>query len=380
MRKERVFIFGIVLIIVFAACGGGKKESGGENATLKEEKMISESFLGSWCGNDIAVIDQGTKFQLDFEEEITYHAGGPFEEKLTYKVISVNEIELYFDFTMGSSSFMEASNGEKKNEKGCADPVMKCKLISETEMEVQTFKDKCGQVPEDITITLNKLDDREFCSFADYEEDYADDPFVAVVGYLDSEELMALFGKREPEDITDFFLLIPDDDCFGLTVDERKKMVQGERLDGWSQMAIGEKDIKNRYLNLSGAFEGKWEMYAEEVEDVWMVAVNVQFCGPFCITHLGDSFLYENRRLMKVSYANLAGYQNFWPELFFDFDKLTSEQIDKVEEIWVDDSSAILFDLPRDGKTITMYVDNLPYLEEDIPEEAFKVVKTEMWK
>ena len=363
----------IILLFAFVACGG--------KTTTKDFKKLPEQFLGEWCGNDISVIDAGTIFQLRFEEDIvTYYTRGPFQEELTVKVISDEEVELYFDMIMGSTSFARAQGDMEERE--CKTLVAKCKLLSENEMEVTTFKDECGQIPEDITITLHKLGEDEFCPYASYEDDFSDDPFVNVVAYFDSRELIKLLGKRNPENITDFFLLLPDDICFGLSVDDRKRMVDGERVGAGEQMAIGKKDTENRYLNLSGAFEGTWEMYAQEDEGFWLVAVNYQSCGPQCVTEIAQSYIFEDRRLLEISYANLAGHQNYWVELFFDFDKLTADQIESVKEIWDENSDVqdILFRLPQDGKNITMYIDNLPYLDADIPNEAFTEVTVEMWK
>lgn len=371
MKKTHISL--IILLFAFGACGG--------KTATEDVKELPEQFLGEWCGNDISVIDQGTFFRLEFEEDVvTYYTGGPFQEELTAKVISDDEIELYFDLIMGSIGFTRVQDNMQNGD--CKIVVAKCKLLSENEMLVETFEDKCGQIPGNISITLTKLGEEEFCSYASYEDDFSDDPFVKVEAAFDNRELIDLLGKREPEDITDFFLLLPDDVCFGLTVEERQKMVKGEDIDGWSQMSFGKKDIENRYLNLSGAFEGTWEMYAQQEENFWLVAVNVQFCGPFCITHLGQSYMFENRRLMSTSYANLAGYQNYWTELFIDFDKLTPEQAEHAKMVWNEysDVENILFRLPQDGKNITMYIDNLPYLDYDIPVEALNEVTAEMWK
>lgn len=368
---NKIYTSLIILLFVFFACGGRTK--------AEDRKELPEQFLGEWCGNDISVVDEGTIFQFHFEEDIvTYYTRGPFQEELTVKVISDVEVELYFDMIMGSISFSEAQ-GDMQN-KECKTLVAKCKLLSENEMEVMTFKDECGQIPEDITITLHKLNEGEFCSYASYENDYNDDPFVEVKASFYSRELIRLLGKREPEIITDFFLLLPDDVCFDLSVDERKKMVDGERVGEWSQMAIGQKDIENRYLSLSGAFEGTWEMYAQQDDGFWLVAVNSQSCGPLCMTDIAQSYIYEDRRLMSTNYANLAGFQDVWAELFFDFDQLTALQIEEVKEVWDDSIGNILFRLPQDGKNITMYIDDLPYSDIDIPEKAFKEITVEMWK
>ena len=370
---NKIYTSLIVLLFAFVACAGKTKAG--------NRKELPEPFLGTWCGNDISVVDEGTIFQLEFEEDIvTYYTGGPFQEELIVKVISEDIIELYFDMIIGSTSFASAQ-GDMENRE-CKTLVATCKLLSESEMEVVTFKDDCGQIPENITITLHKLNDDEFCTYASYEDDFSNDPFVQVVASFDSRELIRLLGKREPESIADLFLLLPDDVCFDLSVDKRKRMLDGEKVGEWSQMSIGQKNIENRYLSLSGAFEGTWEMYAQQDDGFWLVAVNYQSCGPRCVTDFAQSYIFEDRRLLSISYANLAGYQDYWVELFIDFDKLTVEQTESVKEIWDENSDIqdILFRLPQDGKRITMYIDNLPYLDVDVPNDTFREVTAEMWK
>ena len=118
----------------------------------------------------------------------------------------------------------------------------------------------------------------------------------------------------------------------------------------------------------------------EEGDGNWWIAVNGQFCGPFCITHIANSYSLQDNHLIHHTDANLAGYQDVWVELFIDFDRLTPQQQEAARKIWEENGyESVLFKLPRDGKTVTMYIDELPYLDEEIPSEAFRQITNKIW-
>ncbi|HPX76257.1 MAG TPA: hypothetical protein PLW77_06730 [Bacteroidales bacterium] len=219
-------------------------------------------------------------------------------------------------------------------------------------------------------------------------EEEGDDPFAEVIATYSSEQLQKILGKPEPTDVRDLFILLPDEVCIlyaNTTQEDRQQMAKGKFKGEIDRMWIDNLDLSSGYLDLDGhvmGFEGLWEMFAKKIDDIWWIAVNEQNCAAMCYTIQANTYSFENGTLTKHSNANLAGYQDVWAELFIDFDKLTETQKKQANEIWESNNGIkdILFRLPRDGKTITMYIDKLPYLEEDIPESAFKKVKTEIWK
>lgn len=208
-----------------------------------------------------------------------------------------------------------------------------------------------------------------------------DDPFSEVIIQYSPQQLKQLLGKAEPQDVRDFLVLLPDSFCYNFSAADRKRVAQGERVGDYGGLALGEVDIPNGYLNLSGAWEGSWEMFAKKVDGTWRLAINQQYCGPACYTHIADTYTFENGTLTRHTYANLAGYQDVWVELFVDFDQLTEAQQKQANEIWDENGiDAVLFRLPRDGKTITMYIDMFPYLDAEIPETAFKEITAEIYQ
>ncbi len=361
-------VFWTLMTLVFSlgACSNNAVVS----AYANEE--VPENICGSWTGIDNAE----DLFQLEIncgenQAEIHYYNGGPFIERFEYKRISESEIELYHKSLEGSTSFMRAAESKARE---CATAVMKCRLISENEIEVSTFAYDCGYVPQNIKIVLRR--ETEEIQVERPEEN----PFVELVKEYKPEELQHLLDKAQPQNIKDFFLLLPEEDCFEIPAELRVQMLQNKPLEQWDYMAIEEVDVENRYLNLTGPLEGKWEMYAQEVDDVWFIAVNWQVCGPACYTEIAKTYIYDNGQLILDYSANLAGYQDLWPELFIDFSMLNEEQERAAREIWEENKYEVLYDLPRDGKTVSMYVEPLLYIDEDIPWDAFRTVESEIWK
>ncbi|NLX67360.1 MAG: hypothetical protein GXZ19_11465 [Bacteroidales bacterium] len=216
-------------------------------------------------------------------------------------------------------------------------------------------------------------------------EGESDNPFSTVVAEYTPEQIKQLLGKSAPENVKDLFpLLSPEDIFFGLKAEERKQLVKQKKYvteSGSMTFLVNETETGENYLSFIGTFEGIWEMFAKKKGDTWWIAVNSQFCGALCYTHIANCYTFHNNRLTLHTDANLAGYQDVWPELFIDFDQLTADQQETVKKIWDKKlNELILFNLPRDGKTITMYIDELPYLDEDIPYEVFKKVETDIWE
>lgn len=207
-----------------------------------------------------------------------------------------------------------------------------------------------------------------------------DDPFSELILQYSPEEIREIIGKTDPQDVTDLLLLLPETDFlfyFNFDVEQRKRMLDGDTI---SYVELAEIDIANGYI-LSG-YEGAWEMFAKKIHDVWWIALHENNCGEQCSTIQAKTYTFDSGKLIQRNYANLAGYQDVWLELFIDFDQLTEAQQKLANDIWEesDVSSNVLFKLPRDGKTITMYIEAYPYIEAGIPESAIKKVKKEIWK
>ena len=86
--------------------------------------------------------------------------------------------------------------------------------------------------------------------------------------------------------ITVFFELLPEE-CFfdpAPTAGQRKELLDGKTVNG---LRIGVRDIRNGYMNLTGPFEGVWEMCFWNTADKGkLVAVNARSCGPVCRARL----------------------------------------------------------------------------------------------
>ncbi len=350
-----------------------------QSTAAEGDQSLPAIFAGEWCNAD-AYEETGEYFNLIIEAgeaaRIYFTNGGPFEEDFSFRVIAENELELYFESLMGSTSL----KGGKSSGNDCSSPVMRCKIGPEGRMQIETFSDACGFVPKNIRLELHRLQQGEISYLTGESDSGSENPFSEVVATYSPDELKRLIGKESPENIGDLFLLLPDQDCFEIQASDRKQMLKGKKIGEWDQMTVGELDVKNRYLNISGAYEGSWEMFAKREGELWWIAVNYQSCVPLCQTEIASTYTFSNGTLTLHTDANLAGYQDLWPELFIDFGKLNKQQQQAARRVWEENEYAVLYRLPRNGKTITMYLEQQPYLDEDIPENAFIEVTAEMWQ
>lgn len=61
-----------------------------------------------------------------------------------------------------------------------------------------------------------------------------DDPFSELIVQYSPQQLQQILGKKEPQDVIDLFLLLPESDFlryFNFTVEQRKKMIQAIRFN-----------------------------------------------------------------------------------------------------------------------------------------------------
>ena len=211
-----------------------------------------------------------------------------------------------------------------------------------------------------------------------------DNPFEIEVLSYSADDLKHRIGKSNPENIKDLFLLLPDKYVFEYSLDERKQMLGGKKVGGGVEMRIEDLDLKNHYLNIQGNYTGIWELCAKREGDFWLFAINRNECAQYCFTEYAKMFSYKNGVIKELKYANLAGYQDLWPELFLDYSMLTDEQIEYIEQEWskltsLDFDLRVLYKLPKNGKTIEMYIDNGFFEEMPLPFEALKFVEADMW-
>lgn len=368
----------ILITVLFALTSCGWSCTQQQNAEARSDWSL---FIGRW---DQIGLEEGEYFQLEFRSqddstvnEVSFSVLGPFEEILRAKAVSERQIELYFEFLM-------MAHRETPDDKTLAEcrgqKVADCTINPDGTMVLEIYTDKCGMLPANTTILLQKKGaDVIYGLEEEEEEDSGRGGPVDFLSNYTPEQLQQLIGKTEPHDVRDFLALIPAESCFNYSVEERQKLMQGKGVGEFSGVQIGEHDAKNGYLNLVGPFEGIWEMFAKKINEIWWIAVNQQFCGPLCYTYIANTYmLFPDGDFLQSHEANLAGYQDVWLELFLDLEQLSSEQQKQAKEAW-EESRGVLFQLPRDGKTITMYIDPLPYLDNNIPESAFRKISVEIW-
>ncbi len=162
MKNSSKSIYLIVLILFTPALllSQSKKEN--------PQKKILEKFVGRWCDMDNSDIDGS--FQLFFSQdseagnEIGYRTGGPFCAYLSAKVISDDELELYFEFMDATPAFYQVSGYEKLSEKyDCSKKVASIKMIDSNRIKINTYQNKCAYIPQDIELLLYKLNEDEYC-------------------------------------------------------------------------------------------------------------------------------------------------------------------------------------------------------------------------
>ena len=358
-----------------------------DNSKSNKQAEDWNNFFGSWCNNE-GWEQGGLYFNLNFKAqndtltEISFATGGPFEEILSGKLVSDTKAELYFNYLMGTHTPDDVINSaDSKNDTKIK--VAECTLQPDGTMKVETFSDEAGLIPEGKAIVLRKLGKNESCvpGISENEDGFGDPSSVTVAEYT-PKQIRQILGKDKPQNVLDLFLLLPESDCFDLSIADRKKIISGETYsdeNGLMLISRAEEDVLNNYLSLGGTFEGIWEMCSHEEDGIPLFAVNQQSCGPACVTERANLYSLEQGKILQHAETNLARFQSLSLDLFLDTDQLTNAQKTKAQKIWDESNNAVLFKLPRDGNTIKMYIEEMPYLDEGIPSEAFREVKTSMW-
>lgn len=146
--------FTLFLAFAIMICGVEKAEA---------QSINWKKFFGEWNKNNE---EKGEYFILNFKNnadtlsEISYSVMGPFEEILSGKLISNTKAELYFDYIVGSISFNKIAGKDDATLKECRKKkVADCTINSDGTMTLQTYYDKCGQLPQSTKIILRKSTD-----------------------------------------------------------------------------------------------------------------------------------------------------------------------------------------------------------------------------
>jgi len=153
------------------------------------------------------------------------------------------------------------------------------------------------------------------------------------------------------QSIEDHFLSVPDTSLLGLSKAERKLILDIHKAPERKAQtdhgyAIEILDVKNGYLRLGGAIEGRLEMcYWKLGDGKSLVAVYQEGCGPLCYVERFDFFVCDGR-----SYA-ARNTGDVLPDLSRAFlKKPASRSLKELERR--DLPANVLFRLPRRGKNI----------------------------
>lgn len=176
-------------------------------------------------------------------------------------------------------------------------------------------------------------------------------------------ELRRMIKKACPESINDIFLMLPQENCMNLTVEERRNVLNGERA-GSGQFK--REFSNNQYMSLTNSSGDVWEMRAIEKDDVWHIAITWQ-----CEYSGYEPYCYSDGILYSCAQWDLSYEQDSWPEQFIDYELLTPEQQEKATAVW-QKGVRCLYRLPRQGSIATKFIDRAPYSGIQIPESAFK--------
>jgi hypothetical protein len=149
----------------------------------------------------------------------------------------------------------------------------------------------------------------------------------------------------------DLYRKLPGKDALLGNVKSREQMIQNfKNGKGTGDLYVGFDvvDEKNGFLNITGAFEGIWEMcYWNMANNIKLVAVYQQECGPVCAINVFKFYRYENDKLVEEQIHNvIPEYEDIYDAFFIDGDT-SKKKLDDQDII-----ATLLFRLPRKGKDI----------------------------
>ncbi|PKP18159.1 MAG: hypothetical protein CVU05_14180 [Bacteroidetes bacterium HGW-Bacteroidetes-21] len=167
-----------------------------------------------------------------------------------------------------------------------------------------------------------------------------------------------LIHSLPAQTITELFVALPDSSVLGISKAEREKIIKYsldnknaenayEDIRNYNlQYALEIIDIKNGYLKLVGAIEGKWDMcYWNLGNGAKLVVAYEEGCGPVCIVEQFDFYRFENNLFTPLSTNTII------PEIYNDFFVGNVEQQKKLLDK-NDITATLLFEIPRTGKNI----------------------------
>lgn len=202
------------------------------------------------------------------------------------------------------------------------------------------------------------------CGFKASKTNMSINGYLALKTYT-NDELLRLLGHQSPESVRDFFLLLPDSLIFEKTGEERKQILG----DGHDHYKVFEET--ERYINLTGPFEGEWEIYHSPHIPGW--ALNYRGCGPACETLQAHTYIFNNNTLYQSERFGFISKISI--DDLVDKTDLNASQRDALVKTWLSLGKAVLYDLPRQNDSLSVYLDPLFYLDDGIPYTVFKKLK-----
>lgn len=133
------------------------------------EPTINNEFFqllkGSWCNNmNSSVPFTHIGFYIEYNSIVAkFSNGGPFQESYKVEVIDDKNFILLFDYVDGTNSFNSTLN--ESNSSNCKNTqIAECKLISDNQIKITTFKNDCSYIEQESTFVLSKLNEDEDCA------------------------------------------------------------------------------------------------------------------------------------------------------------------------------------------------------------------------
>jgi hypothetical protein len=207
------------------------------------------------------------------------------------------------------------------------------------------------------------------CAISTARGQHAEDPnpFVETVARYTPAEVRQVLGRAEPESVSDLFLLLPDD-LFNLDVASRRRILRAGRAGDDGTITLEKRDDANGYLCVTVAGWGFFEVFAcREPGGAWSIATNTQMRIPETRTVAAGTYFWSSGELEIFTGADIAGAQDYWPEMFINFAALTGEQASTARAIYENHPSDVLYRLPQRGLAVTSYIDPQPYIDAGIP-------------
>ena len=122
----------------------------------------------------------------------------------------------------------------------------------------------------------------------------------------------------------DIYLMLPDKVALGDRV-AREQMIKNYQT---GNKKLGDKlyyrfdivDEKNGFLNVTGGFEGIWEMCYWNLGKKKLIAVYHQGCGPVCYIKEFKFFTLQNGKIELLEIEDIIpGYKTLYEDFFIDY-------------------------------------------------------------